>query len=209
MTEPRVVSVNVGATRSVRWQGRDVTTAIWKAPAVGPVEVRGVNIVGDDQADRRVHGGADKAVYAYAAEDYDWWSSTLGPLAPGTFGENLTTTGLDLNSCRIGDHWALGSTVLEVAQPRSPCFKLGIRMGDDTFPSRFDEAARPGVYLRIVTPGWLTTDDRVSVVAAEPPAIEIGWLAGTHLTAAVLKQIAADRRVPREWRRAAERLVAG
>ena len=138
--EATLVSVNVGRPRSVEWRGRSVTTAIWKAPVAGAVAIRGVNLLGDDQADRRVHGGPDKAVYAYAVEDYEWWAATAGPLGPGTFGENLTTRGIALGDCAIGDRWHVGGAVLEVAQPREPCFKLGIRMGDDGFPERFEVA---------------------------------------------------------------------
>ena len=96
MDAARIVSLNLGMPREVEWQGRRFTTAIVKTPAGGPVALRGVNFAGDDQADRRVHGGPDKAVYAYAAEYYAWWEGELGtPLAPGTFGENLTTAGVD------------------------------------------------------------------------------------------------------------------
>jgi MOSC domain-containing protein YiiM len=203
-----VVSVNVGAVHTVVWRDRSVTTAIWKHPVDGRVPLQGVNLEGDDQADRRVHGGTDKAVYAYAVEDYDWWSATTGHLAAGTFGENLTTRGLDLAACRIGDRWRVGSTVLEVAQPRQPCFKLGIRMGDDDFPGRFAEAGRPGVYLRIVTPGDVGAGDEIGVLAAEDPAVAIGALVTDPIDEGVLRLVAADPRVPEGWRRTAARALA-
>jgi MOSC domain-containing protein YiiM len=206
--EPRVVSVNVGGVRTVDWHGRRVTTAIWKTPAAGRVTVDGVNLVGDDQADRRVHGGTDKAVYAYSIEDYAWWSATIGPVGPATFGENLTTAGIELNDCHIGDRWVVGSSVLEVAQPRMPCFKLGIRMEDDAFPARFEAAGRPGVYLRIVEPGDLGTDDAIGITAAERPAVRVGSLIGDQIDEAVLRLAAADPRVPEVWRRVATRALA-
>src|ERR1044072_4834653 len=112
---PQVTSVNVGVPRDTHWQGRIVRSAIWKAPVDGPVHVAGVNLHGDDQADRRVHGGADKAVYAYAVEDYAWWARTV-EVRPGTFGENLTTEGIDLRACAVGDRWHIGTVELEVAQ---------------------------------------------------------------------------------------------
>ncbi len=119
----RVISVNVGAPRAVEWHGRTVTTAIWKTPVTGPVAVRGVNLAGDDQADRRVHGGHDKAVYAYAAEDYAWWNTQVDvPIDAATFGENLTTDGAELDAAGIGEQWRIGSVTLEVSQPRLPCF---------------------------------------------------------------------------------------
>jgi MOSC domain-containing protein YiiM len=171
-----LVSVNVGRPRIVEWQGRTVMSAIWKDPVDGPIRVDGVNLAGDDQADRRVHGGLDKAVYAYASEDYDWWAASAGRLAPGTFGENLTTAGIDVNESVLGDRWHVGSAVLEVTQPRMPCFKLGMRMGDPGFPARFLAAGRPGTYLRIVVPGTVASGDSIVVERASVPAATIGSL---------------------------------
>jgi MOSC domain-containing protein YiiM len=157
-----VRSVNVGAIRRVEHRGRQVSTGIWKEPVVGPVAVRGVNLEGDDQADRRFHGGPDKAVYAYAVEDYAWWASELGhALALGAFGENLTVEGVDLTAAVVGERWLVGTCVLEVRQPRTPCWKLGLRMGDDRFPARFLAAGRPGAYLRIAREGELGAGDEL------------------------------------------------
>jgi MOSC domain-containing protein YiiM len=202
-----VVSVNVGRPRTVEWRGRRVTSAIWKEPVDSPVAIEGVNLAGDDQADRRVHGGPDKAVYAYSVEDYTWWAATTGPLAPGTFGENLTTVGIDLSACYIGDRWRAGSTILEVSQPREPCFKLGIRMGDDHFPGKFAAAGRPGVYLRIMVAGVITSGDTIEVGPAEQPAVRIGSLAEESIPAAVLRLAVEDPRVPPGWRRTAARTL--
>jgi MOSC domain-containing protein YiiM len=160
-----VESVNVGPPREVRWRGQTVTTAIWKAPVVGRVRVRGVNVDGDDQANREVHGGVDKALYAYAAEDFDWWAEQLDrEMGPGRFGENLTTRGLEVSGAVVGERWRVGGTLLEVAQPRIPCFKLGIRMGSQQFPRRFAAAGRPGAYLRILAEGEVGAGDPVEVV---------------------------------------------
>ena len=168
---PHLVSVNVGTPREVEWRGHTVRTSIWKRPVDGPVRVAGVNVAGDDQADRRVHGGDAKAIYAYAIEDYRWWAEQLGrPMDPATFGENLTTEGVDLAQARAGDRWQVGTVTLEVSEPRSPCFKLGIRMGDDSFPALFGLAARPGVYLRIVAPGTLAAGDAIEVHPASTAA---------------------------------------
>ena len=167
------MSVNVGTPRTTEWHGRQVTSGIWKAPVDGRIAVRGVNLDGDDQADRRVHGGERKAVYAYASEDYAWWAGELGlaePLPAATFGENLTTAGLVLEACRVGEQWTVGDTVLEVVQPRFPCFKLGMRMGDAGFKDRFAAASRPGVYLRIVTAGTIGAGDAITVAPTSFPA---------------------------------------
>ncbi|MEP6992213.1 MAG: MOSC domain-containing protein [bacterium] len=124
---PRVLAVNVGVVREVEWRGRLVSTGIWKDPAAGRVALRGVNFEGDDQADRSLHGGPDKAVYAYAREDYDLWRADEGmETAAGLFGANLTVEGIDLSSAVVGERWCVGTTMLEVAQPRLPCYKLGI-----------------------------------------------------------------------------------
>ena len=99
-----VLSVNVGWSREVEHNGRVVTTAIWKSPVEGRIALRGINLDGDEQADRKVHGGYDKAVYAYSRRDYEWWEGELGrPLEPGSFGENLTLTGIDLGEALVGE----------------------------------------------------------------------------------------------------------
>ncbi len=172
---PTVVSVNVGRPRTVPFRGSPVTTGIWKVPVSGPIRARGVNLAGDDQADRSVHGGADKAIYAYAQEDLSWWTVELGQIvAPGTFGENLTTAGIDVTNAVVGERWAVGSAVLEVSQPRTPCYKLGIRMADQRFPSRFAAAARPGAYLRIVTEGDVAAGDEIRVLSRPDHGVTVG-----------------------------------
>ncbi|HEY3063029.1 MAG TPA: MOSC domain-containing protein [Chloroflexota bacterium] len=162
----QLVSVNVGRPRTVPWNGSTVTTSIWKAPVGGRIAVRGVNVEGDDQADRSVHGGSDKAVYAYGVQDYRWWSAELGrELEPGSFGENLTIDGFDVSDALIGERWHIGDVVFEVSQPRIPCYKLGIRHSDAEFPRRFATAERPGAYLRIIHPGSVATGDTVTVLS--------------------------------------------
>jgi MOSC domain-containing protein YiiM len=208
----RVVSVNVGAPRDVEWFGRRVSTAIWKEPVRGPVTIAGVNLEGDDQADRRVHGGPDKAVYAYAVEDYHWWSEQLGePVLPGTFGENLSLEAVDLDAAVVGETWQVGTARLRVTQPRMPCFKLGIRMGDATFVERFREARRFGAYFAVEAPG---------TVAAGDPAVRVGRPEEASLTIAefitadqdsdptLLRRVAGTRHVPESWRQHAERALA-
>jgi MOSC domain-containing protein YiiM len=206
-----VLSVNVGTPRTVEWHGRTVATAIWKSPVDGRVPVRGVNLAGDDQADRRVHGGPDKAVYAYAREDYDWWSGVLGrPIDPGTFGENLTTEGIALNDLVVGSRWSVGQAVLEVAQPRLPCFKLGIRMGDADFVESFNDAARWGTYFRIVVEGDVGVGDEMASVDGRTRGITISELGAAYLDhdPAVLRRVASDAAVPDGWRNWAERALA-
>src|SRR5687767_5698459 len=135
----KLVSVNVGRPRQVSVRrGRPVMSAIGKAPVSGRVRVTGVNVDGDDQADRTVHGGPDKAVYAYASEDELWWAARLArEVGPGAFGENLTLEGVDVNGAIVGERWRIGTVELEVCQPRLPCFKLGLRFGDPMMVKRF------------------------------------------------------------------------
>ncbi len=159
-----VVSVHVGRPRSVRTRRGAVSTAIWKQPAQGRVAVHGVNLDGDDQADRSVHGGPDKAVYVYAVEEIRAWENELGrDLGEAAFGQNLTTRGIDVSDALIGERWSIGSALFEVAQPRVPCFKLGLRIGAPGFVKRFAQASRPGAYLRIVREGDVGAGDPIAV----------------------------------------------
>jgi MOSC domain-containing protein YiiM len=206
-----VVSVNVGAPRVVQWAGRQVETAIWKEPVRGRVTLADVNLAGDGQADRRVHGGADKAVYAYAVEDYRWWASELGePLPAGTFGENLTTTGVDLAATVVGEVWAVGTARLAVTQPRLPCFKLGIRMGDAGFVERFEQARRHGVYLRVVHEGDIGAGDSIELVSRPDHRLTAAAIVDVYdaPTPEGLGRLVDTPGVPESWRSWAERLLA-
>ena len=159
----KVLSVNVGRPREFDYHGRPSKSAIWKSPVAGRIAARGVNLEGDDQADRKAHGGPHKALYAYATEDSRWWEQQLGrSISFGEFGENLTLEGVDVNGARIGERWQVGTTLLEVSEPRIPCWRLGVRMNDDHFPARFTEAMRPGTYLRIIAEGEVGADDEVT-----------------------------------------------
>ena len=170
-----VVSVNVGRSRPVERDGKPASTAIWKSPVKARVATHGVNLAGDEQADRAVHGGYDKAVYAYSIEDTRWWEAELGrAIGRGGFGENLTVEGLDLVASVVGERWHVGTAVLEVSEPRLPCWKLGLRMGDASFPQRFTRAARPGTYLRIVDAGDIGAGDAVRVASRPDHGFTIG-----------------------------------
>ena len=203
---PRVLAVNVGGIREVEWRGELVRTGIWKHAVAGRIALRGVNFDGDDQADRSVHGGPDKAVYSYAREDYDFWRNRERIETPfGLFGENLTVEGIDLTSALVGERWSVGSAELEVAQPRLPCFKLGIRLGDPYFPKKFLAARRPGAYLRVVKEGDVGAGDAVRVTFKPGHAVSLRvMIEAMHDSekAAALRDVA---RLPGFWRRIAER----
>ena len=197
----------MGQPRRVPWHDRIVTTAIWKKPVKGRVAAAGVNLVGDDQADRRVHGGSTKAIYAYAIEDYQWWSDEVGtPLSPGTFGENLTLAGIDLAAAVVGERWQVGSITVRVTEPRIPCFKLGIRMGDAAFVDRFGEAARPGTYLAIERGGDVGAGDPVQQLSSPHHEITVGDVERAyHGHPELLRELADLEDLSEGWRSWARR----
>ncbi len=168
-----IASVNLGrATPAAYQSGRP--TAIDKRPvdhavlvsAPGPKHVSGSGLAGDDVCDRRFHGGDDQAVYAYAREDLDRWAAELGrPLRCGEFGENLTTTGIDISNSVLGERWAIGTDlVLEVSDPRLPCRTFASFLQQRGWVRQFTERADPGTYLRVITPGEVCAGDPLTVV---------------------------------------------
>ncbi len=164
--DARVISVNAGLPRIVEWRGKPVSTGIFKEPVTGKIAVRRLNLDGDRQADLTVHGGADKAVYAYPAEHYPWWREQYPemPLPYAQFGENLTTEGLHEDDLRIGDRFRVGTAELVVAQPRFPCYKLGVRFGEPTVVKRFLESDRSGVYFSVAQEGEVEAGDTITRV---------------------------------------------
>lgn len=167
-TEGRVVSVNVGKPTDLVIKGRERKTGIFKEPQTGRVPIHGVTVGDDVQMDKKHHGGTYMAVYAYSVEDYHWWSSELGvELRAGTFGENITTEGLDLTGALIGERWKVGSAVIEVSEPRIPCSTLAARMRQldvKAFAKRFAQARRFGPYFLIVEEGDVAADDPIEVI---------------------------------------------
>jgi len=166
----RVLSVNVGLPREGRWRGKLVTTGIYKQPVEGRLTVRTLNLDGDRQADLRVHGGWDKAVYAYPSEYYELWRQERPELEfPwGQFGENLTTEGLVDTEVSIGDRFRVGTAELVVTQPRLPCFKLGIKMGREEFVTEFLERGLHGFYLAVVREGEVEAGDPIARLSSDP-----------------------------------------
>ncbi|MFC4032924.1 MOSC domain-containing protein [Streptomyces polygonati] len=170
---PHILSVNVGRPRPNPWK-RVSTTGIDKRPVAGPVAVTvpgpkgdgSVGLAGDHAYDIGHHGGADQAVYAYAREDLDHWERELGrELAGGCFGENLTTSGIDVNSALIGERWRVGGVLLEVSCPRIPCSTFAGWLGESGWLPRFTRAALPGPYFRVIEPGQITAGDPITVVS--------------------------------------------
>jgi MOSC domain-containing protein YiiM len=177
-----VVSVNVGPVRTYAWCGRTMRSAIDKRPVDRAVTVRTSGPDGDGHASPDVHGGPDKAVYAYSTADYRWWEAELGrPLAPGTFGENLTVTIPDPAAAVIGERWRVGGCLLQVSEPRTPCWKLGMRMDDTAFPRRFARAHRTGILLRVLQEGPVAAGDPVTVLDRPAHGLTAGAVLATYL----------------------------
>jgi MOSC domain-containing protein YiiM len=169
MSHPSVVSVNVAQPRLIEEKPR-VVSAIDKLPVPGPVTVENLGLAGDGVGNPRLHGGTARAVYAYAHEDLEWWSRELGrEVRPGLFGENLTTEGIDLNSCVIGEQWLIGTARFQVSAVRTPRETFERWMGlagfdNERWLERFVRRGRPGVYLSILDRGWVQAGDPLDVV---------------------------------------------
>lgn len=162
----KILSVNVSLPRQIVHNGRSVSTGIYKSPIHRRVKVGRLNIEGDGQADLSVHGGPDKAVYAYPSEHYDYWQHELpGMELPwGMFGENLTLEGMLESDAYIGDRFRVGTAVLMVSQPRLPCYKLGIKFGWGEMPDRFLSSRHTGFYFAVVQEGDLREGDTVESI---------------------------------------------
>jgi len=171
----RIESVNVGMPREVLWHGRPVTTGIFKAPVHGRVAMRQLNLDGDGQADLTVHGGKDKAIYCYASRDYDYWKHELPgrELPPGTFGENLTIDGPGDGSVFLGDRYRVGTAETVVTQPRLPCYKLGVKFGDDGMVKRFLASGRMGFYLAVTHEGTVAAGDEMELIQRDADAVAV------------------------------------
>jgi MOSC domain-containing protein YiiM len=171
----KVLSVNVGLPREVTWQGKRVTTGIFKEPIQGRVMMRTLNLDGDQQADLTVHGGVSKAVYAYSSEHYNYWRTELPgmDLSWGTFGENFTTEGMFEDAVYIGDRFRIGETEVMVTEPRMPCYKLGIKFGRADIIKRFLASRRTGFYFAVMREGMVGAGDDVELIGREQQEISI------------------------------------
>ena len=202
----RVISLNVGRPRAVQWHKKTVLTSIWKSPVEGSVRVAGVNLFGDEQSDLTVHGGPNKAVYGYPSEHYEYWRREL----PGTdldwaaFGENLTVEGLLERDVAIGDRYRIGTTELIATQPRLPCFKLGIRFGDDRMVKRFMASRRSGFYFAIAKEGVIAAGDAIERLSRPPDPVTIAQLVGLFVgdldDATLARRAIANDALPPFWK---------
>lgn len=169
----RITSVNVGNAETIMHGNQAMTTGICKRPVLGSVEVTELGLHGDHILDSRHHGGVDQAVYAYSADDYEWWARQTGHDYPaGLFGENLTISGLP-SDMYIGDRLLIGDLVLEVTSARIPCSTLAARMADREFGMAFRKAERPGIYLRVLNPGAVSSGDSVTMVEGSSAGVTV------------------------------------
>jgi MOSC domain-containing protein YiiM len=210
----KLLSVNVSLPKIAVHDGGVVLTGIFKEPVAGRVRVSTLNVEGDRQADLRVHGGVDKAVYAYPFEHYEHWKRELGreDLGFGQFGENFTVEGLLEDAVYIGDVFRVGSTVMQVSQPRTPCFKLGIKMGTQRFLKPFLASGRVGFYLRVLEEGEVGAGDSIERVRTDPARLSarevsrLMYLDREDLDGA--RRAAAVEALAAGWRRSFEERLA-
>ncbi len=202
----KLVSINVGLPREIEWQGRVVRTSIFKAPVSCRVRVTTLNLEGDEQSDLSVHGGIDKAVYAYPSEHYAFWREELpGVELPwGAFGENFTTEGLLEGAVHIGDHLRVGSAEFKVTQPRMPCFKLAIRFGRPDMVKRFLRSGRTGFYLAVLSEGEVTAGDPIDFLAQDEHRVTVAEVANLYVADAasqeLLRRVSELPALPAGWR---------
>ena len=171
----RILSVCVGLPKLVEYHGEPVSTAIFKEPIEGKVQVGAANLAGDRQADLRVHGGYSKAVYVYPSEHYEFWRAEFPEmhLPFGMFGENLTSEGVTEKDVFVGDRLRIGTAEFIVTEPRQPCFKLGIKFGRSDIIKRFAKSGRSGFYVAIAKTGELAAGDQIEILARERTATSI------------------------------------
>ncbi len=201
----KVLSVNVGTPKQYDWMGQTVTTSIFKFPVDGEVAVAKLDLAGDEQADLMVHGGADKAVYAYPYEHYAYWiEHGIKPLKMGNFGENLTIEGLLETDIHIGDELEIGSARFVVTQPRMPCYKLQVRFNRPEMTKVFYYSRRFGFYLKVIREGALQADTPISIVQRDANAVSVTDLialyTGDNPDAGVLQRVIAVDALPEAWR---------
>jgi MOSC domain-containing protein YiiM len=202
----KLLSVNAGLPREVEWNGKIIRTSIFKAPVSGRVRVARLNLKGDQQSDLSVHGGIDKAVYAYPSEHCPFWREELpgADLPWGAFGENFTTEGLLEERIHIGDRLRIGSAEFVVTQPRMPCFKLGIRFGRPDIVKRFLHSGRSGFYFAVLREGEVTAGDSIELLERDEHGITVTDVVNLYRRDAtnqdLLRRVSELPSLPKSWR---------
>jgi MOSC domain-containing protein YiiM len=202
----KLLSISVGLPREIEWKGKLVRTSIFKASVPGRVRVSQLNLEGDQQSDPSVHGGIDKAVYAYPSEHYSFWRKELPgmDLPWGVFGENLTTEGLLEEAVHIGDRFRVGSAEFAVTQPRMPCFKLGIRFDRPDIVKRFLHSGRSGFYFAVLKEGEVTAGDSIELLERDEHGVTVADIVNLYGRDAanqeLLRRVSELPSLPKSWR---------
>lgn len=171
----KLLSVNVSMGKDVPYKGKTVTTGIFKEPVNGRVMLRTLNLDGDRQVDLKGHGGPYKAVCVYSIEQYDHWQQKLGrdDFRHGQFGENFTVDGMPDDKTHVGDVFRVGGALVQVTQPRVPCYRLGIKMGSPEFPKKFLQSSRVGFYMRVLEENEVGAGDLIELIETDPQQITV------------------------------------
>ena len=174
----KLLSVNVSQPVEIEYNNTQISTSIFKKPVDGEITVSRFNLAGDQQVDLENHGGGHKAVYGFSAEQYDYWRAELNrpELHYGQFGENLTISGLNESILCIGDQLKIGDCILEVTQPRVPCFKLGIALDLKTMPKLFIQHGHTGIYFKVLQSGTIQSGDEVEHIYHHPKSLAVKTL---------------------------------
>jgi MOSC domain-containing protein YiiM len=203
----KLKSINVSLPKEIVFNNEKMQTGIFKKPVSGSVAITQFNVTGDQQVDLKNHGGEHKAVYGFSANHYEYWKSALNNpnLSYGQFGENLSITDLDEAVLCIGDQLQIGDCILEITQPRVPCFKLGIAMNLRTMPKLFIKHAATGIYFRIIQPGIITTGQNIEHIYQHPEQLTVQQLFKAYFDndfvdpVSVMQQAATIPQLSNEW----------
>jgi MOSC domain-containing protein YiiM len=201
----KVISLNVALPRAVKFRGQAVITGIFKEPVKGRIKLRRLNLDGDKQADLTVHGGPDKALYAYPAEHYYYWRKRLPnmKLPWGMFGENLTTEELFEDQVNIGDVFRIGSSKVVATQPRMPCYKLGVKFGSMDIVRQFMESKLTGIYFRVLKEGDVGAGDKIELISRDENNVtvkDIVRLVSSRRDEATIQRAVHIKALPEAWR---------
>jgi len=211
----KIISINVGRPQLVIWNGEPVSTGIFKEPLAGRVMLRTLNLDGDRQADLTVHGGPEKAVYAYPAEHYDFWKREFPDmeLPWGMFGENFTTEGMSETEINVGDKFRVGSAELMATQPRMPCYKLGIRFGRTDIIKRFLMSERSGIYFSVLKEGEVGAGDEFELLEKNASGVRVVDVTRLYSSdkknVDLLRQAIASDALPSSWREYFQKRLEG
>ena len=203
---PQVLSVNVGQPRAVVWKGRTVVTGIFKEPVAGRIAVRQLNLEGDRQADLTVHGGPEKAIYAYPREYYPFWREQFPEMEItwGMFGENLTVEGLLDETVHIGDHFQVGTAHVVVTQPRLPCYKLGLKFGRDDILKRFLQSKLTGFYFAVLKEGEVAAGEPIKLLHRDEHKVKVADITRLYRedkrNLDLLRRVVEVESLPEAWR---------